>query len=52
MFNIKQVAMKNYLLILFLLVANLNTWSAEFPLGHDPKAKAKEIRNVLAQLEA
>ena len=45
MFNIKQVAMKNYLLILFLLVANLNTWSAEFPLGHDPKAKAKEIRN-------
>ncbi len=37
--------MKNYLLILFLLVANLITWSAEFPLGHDPKAKAKEIRN-------
>ena len=45
MFNIKEVAMKNYFIITILFFASLNVWSAEHPLNHDPKAKGTEIKD-------
>ena len=45
MFNIKEVAMKNYLIITILFFASLNVWSAEHPLNHDPKAKGTDIKD-------
>jgi hypothetical protein len=45
MFNIKQVAMKNFFFTFLIIGFSTSLWAAEFPLGHNPKQKEKEIRN-------